>query len=244
MHIMTQRNKLGVIVAEFFGTAVLTSAVLAQANSNVIVNKTWFITATAGVTLGLLVLTIGKVSGAHVNPAMTIGLWTLRKIETTTAIVYMASQLLGAAVALRLFQFLQNDVLQNSAGAFEWRIFVAEALGTLVFSFGVAAAVTQKMSGFKAAYTVGGSLMVGALIAATASNGILNPAVALGANSWSWTYALAPVLGAVLGMNIYDMFLAPDAELAAKPRPATIVEEPRTATKTAKKKPAKKANKK
>lgn len=213
---MTQRSKLSVIVAEFFGTALLTSAVLAQANSNVIVNRAWFISAIAGLTLATIVLTIGRVSGAHVNPAITIGLWTLRKIETTTAIVYMAAQVLGAAVALRLFQYMQNDVLQNIAGPFEWRIFVAEAVGALVFSFGVAAAVTQKLQGLRAAFTIGTSLMLGAVIASTASNGILNPAVALGLNSWSWTYVAAPVLGAVLGMNIYDLFLAPESELKAQ----------------------------
>jgi glycerol uptake facilitator-like aquaporin len=210
------RSKISVIVAEFFGTALLTSAVLAQANSNVIVNKTWFVAAIAGLTLTTIVLTIGRVSGAHVNPAITIGLWTLRKIETTTAIVYIAAQLLGAAVALRLFQYLQNDALQNIAGPFEWRIFVAEAVGALVFSFGVAAAVTQKLQGLRAAFAIGTSLMLGAIIASTASNGILNPAVALGLNSWSLTYLAAPVLGAVLGMNLYDLFLAPESELKAQ----------------------------
>ena len=239
---MTQRTKLGVLVAEFMGTAILTSAVLAEANSNVIVNRNWFVAATAGITLGLVVLTIGKLSGAHVNPAVTIGQWTLKKIETTTAIVYIAAQLLGAAVALRLFQFFQNDVLQNTAGTFEWRIFVAEAVGTLVFTFGVAAAVTQKYVGLKAAVTVGGSLTLGAIIAATASNGILNPAVALGLNSWSWTYAVAPVLGAVVGMNLYDLFIAPASELTAPAKPASIVEED-TPVRTAKR-PAKKTAKK
>ena len=238
---MTQRTKLGMIVAEFFGTAVLTSTILAEANSNVIVNKTWFVCVTAGLTLAMLVLAIGKVSGAHVNPAVTIGLWTLRKIETTTAVVYIAAQILGAAVALRLFQYLQNDVLQNSAGKFDWRIFVAEAIGTLVFTFGVAAVVTQKLDGFKAAFTIGASLTLGALIAATASNGILNPAVALGLNSWSWTYAAAPVLGAVLGMNIYDLFLAPASELRATPRPTSLVDAP---AKTSSKKVSKKKFKK
>jgi glycerol uptake facilitator-like aquaporin len=188
----------------------------------------------------MLVLAIGKVSGAHVNPAVTIGLWTLRKIETTTAVIYIAAQVLGAAVALRLFQYFQNDVLQNSAGKFDWRIFVAEAIGTLVFTFGVAAVVTQKLEGFNAAFTIGASLTLGALIASTASNGILNPAVALGLNSWSWTYTLAPVLGAVLGMNIYDLFLAPVSELKATPRPTSLIS---TTSKTSIKKATKKAKK-
>jgi hypothetical protein len=85
--------------------------------------------------------------------------------------------------------------------------------------------------------------MLGALIASTASNGILNPAVALGLNSWSWTYAAAPVLGAVLGMNIYDLFLAPVSELKAAPKPTSIVDEPVAKKVSAKKKTTKKAKK-
>ena len=210
---MTLRTKIGVLMAEFLGTAILTSTVLAESNTNggIFINKVWFIAATAGITISLLTLVIGRISGAHVNPAVTIGLWTLRKIETTTAVVYVAAQLLGAAVALRLYQFMQADVLQNVASRFEWRIFVAEAVGTVIFTFGVAAAVTQKLSGYKAAFTIGASFMLGVLVAATASNGFLNPAVALGNNSWSWTYATAPIIGSVLGMNIYDLFLAPES---------------------------------
>ena len=212
---MSLRMKLSKLVAEAFGTALLTSTILAEANSNVLVNRTWFVAATAGLTLSLLVVLIGKVSGAHVNPAVTIGLWTLRKVETTTAVVYIAAQVLGAAIALRLFQYLQNDALQNIAGKFEWRIFVAEAIGTFIFTFGVAAVVTQKFDGYKAAFGIGASLMLGALVASSASNGILNPAVALGVNSWSWTYAAGPIVGSVLGMNIYDLLVAPDSQLKA-----------------------------
>ena len=214
-YLMTQRTKLGMLVGEFFGTAMLTSVVLAEANSGVLVNRTWFVAASAGLTLALLSLTIGRLSGAHVNPAITIGMWTLRKIQTTTAIVFIAAQVLGGAVALRLFQYFQDDVLQSAAGKFDWRVFVAEMIGTMVFSFGVAAVVTQKLDGYRAAFAVGTSLMLGAIIAGTASNGFLNPAVALGNNSWSWTYAAAPIAGAIVGMNIYDLFLAPEASFKA-----------------------------
>ena len=217
---MTQRTKISMLVAEFFGAALLTSTILAEANSSVLTNKHWFVAATAGLTLALLTLTVGKVSGAHANPAITIGLWTIRKIETSTAFVYLAAQFLGAAVALRVFQYLQNDILQSSAGKFDWRIFVAETIGTFVFAFGVAAVVTQKLEGYKAAFAVGTSLMLGSVIAATASNGILNPAVALGLNSWSWVYICAPVIGSVLGMNIYDLFIASESSLLTSVKPS------------------------
>lgn len=214
---MNQRTKIGMLVGEFFGTALLTSVVLAEFNSGVLVNRTWFVAATAGLTLAVLSLTIGRLSGAHVNPAVTIGLWTLRKIQTTTALVFLAAQILGGAVALRLFQYFQNDVLQNTAGAFEWRVFVAEMIGTMVFGFGVAAVVTQKLEGYKAAFATGVSLMLGIIVAGTASNAYLNPAVALGNNSWSWVYAAAPIAGAIVGMNIYDLFIAPESSFKASP---------------------------
>jgi glycerol uptake facilitator-like aquaporin len=233
---MSLRMKLSTLVAEMFGTAILTSTVLAESNSNVLVNRTWFVAATAGITMALMVIVIGKVSGAHINPAVTIGLWTLRKIETTTAIAYVAAQVLGAAVALRLYQYLQNDALQNIAGKFEWRMFVAEVVGTFIFTFGIAAVVTQKFDGYKAAFGIGASLMLGIVVAGTASNGILNPAVALGLNSWSWIYAAGPIVGSVLGMNMYDLFVAPDSAfktVATNVKPSTNAQ-----------KPVKKANKK
>ena len=65
---MLDRKKIGIIVAEFFGTALLTSTVLAQSHAvGAILNKPWFVTAVAGLTLSLLVLVIGRVSGAHVR---------------------------------------------------------------------------------------------------------------------------------------------------------------------------------
>jgi glycerol uptake facilitator-like aquaporin len=207
---MTQRTKIGIIVGETLGTLTLTLAVLSQINARgVILASPWFVAGVAGATLGLLVLTIGKTTGAHVNPAITLGLWTLKKIETSTAIVYLASQILGAALALRLFQYFINDVLSSSAGIFDWRVFTAEMVGAIIFSFGVASAVTNKKEGLEAAVMVGGSLALGAIVASTAANGILNPAVALGVNSWSKVYVAAPILGSLLGMNLYAMFFAP-----------------------------------
>lgn len=207
---MQTRQKIGVLLAEVFGTAALTSVVLAQANAvGAVITSPWFIAASAGLTLAVMVLAVGKISGAHINPAVTVGLWTLKKISTVDAVAYVAAQVLGALAAFSLFEYVTNTTLGNIAGTFDWRIFVAEMSGAFVFTFGVAAAVLQKLEGYASAFTIGTSLMLGILVAAMASNGILNPAVALGLNSWSWTYALAPVAGSVLGMNIYAMFLAP-----------------------------------
>jgi len=204
---MQVREKVGMLLAEVFGTAALTLVVLAQVNAvGAVITSPWFVAASAGLTLAVMVLAVGKVSGAHVNPAITVGLWTLKKIPTSNAVAYLASQALGALFAFSLFQYITNSTLGNVAGSFDWRIFVAELSGTFVFAFGVASAVLQKLDGFAAAFTIGTSLMLGVLVATIASNGTLNPAVALGINSWSWTYAVAPIVGSVLAMNAYSLF--------------------------------------
>jgi hypothetical protein len=51
------------------------------------------------------------------------------------------------------------------------------------------------------------------LVASVAAPGFLNPAVALAANAWSTTVVLAPILGSLLGMNLYSLFIAPRESL-------------------------------
>jgi glycerol uptake facilitator-like aquaporin len=221
-----QRNKIGMVMAEFVGTLMLASLVLAQANAvGAILTSTWFVAATAGLTLAVLVLALGRVSGGHFNPAVTLGAWSVRKVETTTALVYIAAQMFGGLLALVLFQYFSNSTVANVGGGFDSRVFFAEMGGAFVFTHGIAAAVMQKLSGYKQAFLIGTSLMLGAIVASTASSGILNPAVALGLNSWSWTYALAPVVGSLLGFNVYALFFAPmeEMKLAESRKVASVV---------------------
>jgi len=210
---MFGRKKIAIIVAEFIGTFILVSAVYA-----VILQRlpALFVASAAGVTLGLIVLSVGQVSGAHINPAVTLGFWTLRKIKTTQAIVYIAVQFLAAMVAWRLNEYFLGESLRKLGEiSFDMKVFVAEAIGAFVFTFGIAAAVYQGYKGLRLATTIGASLTLGILIASIASNGVLNPAVALGIQSWSFSYVAGPILGAILGMNIYAMLFT-DAPVKVK----------------------------
>ncbi|MDQ3093969.1 MAG: aquaporin [bacterium] len=221
------RTKVGMVLAEFFGTAILVSLVLAQVNAvGAILSSPWFVAATAGLTLSVLVLALGRVSGGHFNPAVTLGLWSVRKVQTTTAIVYVAAQMLAGICALLLFQYLSDMTVSNIGGNFEWRVFVAEMVGAFIFMHGVAAAVFQRYSGLKAAIVVGASFTLGILVAAIAGNATINPAVALGLNSWSWTYALAPLVGGVLAFNVYSLFFADQDEVVVRRRDDVAVERP------------------
>ncbi len=204
---MFGRKKVAMVAAEFLGTAILAMAAIAVSKSAV--GVPYFVAAGVGLTLALLVLVIGSVSGAHVNPVVTLGLWMLRKVNTSQAIVYIAAQFLGGLMAWRLYVYLVDNTIANiGTTAFDWRVFVAETMGAFVFTFAVAAAVFQKYEGLRLAAVIGTGLFLGVLLAGIASNGVVNPAVALGVQSWSWEYVVGPIAGAVLGMNLYAMLFA------------------------------------
>lgn len=205
---MFNKRHIAMVVAEFVGTFTLASAVLAMAGRT---SFPFFASIAAGLTLGTMVLVIGRVSGSHINPAVTFGLWTLRKVSSSKAVAFIATQMLAGLVALRLNEYLLDHALPALAegAAWDWRVVIAEGLGTLIFTFGIAAAVYSKYEGGRLATAIGASLSIGVLIASFAANGALNPAVALGINSWNVSYVVAPLVGAVLGMNLYALVLAP-----------------------------------
>lgn len=217
---MLTRKKIAMIVAEFLGTALLTLAVLAVSKSTI--GIPYFVSIAAGLVVATVTLTLGAVSGAHLNPIVTIGLWSVRRIKALPAVVYIAAQLLGGIAAYYLFTYLIGQTWTN-AGEFEGRILVAEAAGAFIFSLGWAAVVFQKLEGGKAAAVVGMSLMLAILVSAAGAGGIVNPAVALGVRSWVWgTYILGPVLGAIIGFNLYSLLFAPASSLVtAKAEKAT-----------------------
>lgn len=208
---MLQRNKIAMLVAEFLGTGILTAVVLAVSKSNI--GIPYFVSLAVGLALAALVMVFGAISGAHLNPAITLGLWSARRIKSLPAVTYIVAQLLGDITAYLLYTYFVNTHWANS-GKFESRVLVAEAAGAFVFALGWAATVYRKLDGGKAAFVIGGSLAVGALVASMGSGGLLNPAVAMGLRSWVWgTYVLGPVLGAIIGFNLYALLFAPPEAL-------------------------------
>ena len=224
------RKNTAMVVAEMLGTAILTGVVLAVTRSAI--GVPYFVALGAGLAMAMLVFLLGQASGAHVNPAVTVGLWSARKIGTVKALVYVAAQFVGAMAAYALYNYLVPTGLQNIAGPnFEWTVLVAELVGAFIFTFGVAAAVSQGYEGGKLAATIGGSLAVGIMVAGVASNAMVNPAVALGADSWSKAYAIGPLVGGVIGVNLFTMLFAERPGVVAR----TVKKVETTAKKTAKK---------
>lgn len=161
----------------------------------------------AGLTLGLFVYTIGSISGTHLNPAVTIGLYSVRKISLYDAMNYIIAQILGASFAI--FVAYMFDITSTvTPGDFSWGILVAEILGAFVFNFGIASVVYGRVGDLASGLVIGGSLSLGIIIASLAgANGILNPAVALSLNSLSLVYILGPIIGAVIGHHVYRLLV-------------------------------------
>lgn len=209
---------LGALVAELVGTFVLTFAVL-NTQGNAIV---------AAITVLILVLMLSRLSGGHVNPAVTLSLLATRQIGAVKAIGYLVAQFLGAMLAVVIATKFMGGAGAEGMGVYslkfagDWKPFYGELLGAMVFGFGVASAVLTKKEGFDGAFTIGGALLLGLIVAVSGSSGVLNPAVALGLGVFDFKqilsfvgYGLGPILGAVLGGLLYKL-LQSDVALGKK----------------------------
>ena len=179
--------------AELLGTAALTGAVLAALGGELPIATP----VAAGLTLTLFVYTIGAVSGSHINPAVTIGLLSIKKISTHDALFYIIAQVLGACIALTAFMAMGLSIVNVGAGDSSGILF-GEALGAFFLLFGICSVVYGKVSDVASGLVIGGSLLLGIVMAASFSNGVLNPAVAIGIGSVSLTYIVAPIIGAIV----------------------------------------------
>lgn len=222
---MFGRRKIAMLVAEFLGTGILTLVFLSVQRSTI--GVPYFIALAAGLAVALAVWMVGDNSGAHLNPAVTLALWTARKVGTLTGLLYIIVQLLGAWAAYGLYTYFVNSSFQPIGGHYTGRVLVAEAVGTFVLGLGWAAAVYRSWTTGGKAANVGVAYALGIIVAAAAGLGLANPAVALGVRAWNiwggmgWgTYVLGPVLGAVIGVNLYGLLFAPAEALVEAPATA------------------------
>jgi glycerol uptake facilitator-like aquaporin len=201
-------NRLGVgaVLAEFLGTAAFVSVALVLTETTAV---SYFIATSVAITLAVIVLMFGSVSGAYVNPAITFGMWTARRIGTLRAVSYIAAQMLGGLAAWQLYQYLTDKPLAAKPVAFNAHLWIAEVVGTLILSLGFAAAASRVFDALQSAIAYSGALFAGIIVASVSSAGLLNPALALGVRSWGATYILGPLVGALIGINLYYLLFAP-----------------------------------
>lgn len=201
------------MVAEFIGTFALVFA----GTGAIVVNDVSGGTIThAGIalTFGLIVLamiyTVGDISGAHLNPAVTFGFWAARRLPARDVPVYIVSQILGAILASSALRFLfpQNRLLGATlpAGS-ELQSFVLEIILTFLLMLTILNVSTgAKEKGITAGIAVGAVIGLEAMFAGPICGASMNPARSLapalvsGHFEHLWIYLIAPPLGASAAM--------------------------------------------
>lgn len=219
-------------VAEVIGTAILvyagtTVAVAASLAVPAIGTSlgSLAVPLTFGLVLTALVAALGHVSGAHFNPAVTLGLAATRKFPWDHVPVYLGAQLLGAilgAIATwitlggpaRSEAALASPGLTPDAGVLQ--AFFVEAAITFILVFVIISVATdERAAAGVAPIAVGFALAVAVFVGGPTTGGSANPARALGPiivawNNWdsALLYIIAPIIGGVLAALLYDRFVS------------------------------------
>jgi MIP family channel proteins len=227
-------------IAEFIGTFVLVFSITLAVSLFVNSQGTGSDWAVVGLVhflvLFMLVMTIGSISGAHLNPAVTLALLALRKIRPPDAAVYILLQLAGAVAGALMTKFLLIDDLadQQNVGATavnlsllgsNFAAVVAEGLGTFFLVWAVVAvAVNPRATRDWAGLAIGGTLGFAVMIIGPLTGAALNPArwfgPALVAGEWdeAWVYIIGPIAGGVLGgLAYWYLFVEGPGPRAATP---------------------------
>jgi len=216
--------------AEFFGTFWLVlggcgSAVLAAAFPNVGIGLLGVALA-FGLTVLTMAFAIGHISGCHLNPAVSIGLWAGGRFPAKQLLPYILSQVLGAILAggvLYLIAtgkagfdvssgFAANGYETHSPGGYSlFAALVTEVVMTMMFLLIIMGATDKRAPQGFAPIAIGLGLTLIHLISIPVTNTSVNPArstgVAIFVGDWAiaqlWLFWLAPIMGGILGATLY-----------------------------------------
>lgn len=201
------------LAAEVIGTFALvfagTGAVVIDSVSDGVITHLG-VALTFGLIVLAMVYTLGDVSGAHINPAVTIGFWAARRFEGRQVVPYIIAQCAGALLASGLLRvmFPAAKTLGATlpAGTF-LQSFLLEIILTALLMFVVLCVTTGAESkGITAGIVIGGVVALEALFAGPISGASMNPARSLGPAVVSgdvaalWIYLTAPVVGAIVAI--------------------------------------------
>ncbi len=177
-----------------------------------------------GLSLLVAAYAIGSISGCHINPAVTLGLWVIGKTKTRELPFYIVGQIVGGLVgALVIYIIANNSIISFSAKASGFAsngyglhspggfrlgaVMLAEVVFTAIFVFIIASTSRLSMPVGLTGVTVGLTLTVIHLISIPIDNTSVNPARSLSTavfqGSWAldqlWVFIVFPVVGGVLG---------------------------------------------
>src|SRR6266849_1667628 len=174
-----------------------------------------------GLAIAIMVSALGHISGGHFNPAVTIGFWVTKRVNTVDTVLYWAAQLAGATAAAFLLKavipeetwsavILGTPVLARDFP--RWAGMALEAVTTFFLVLTVFATAVDEKGAFKsiAGFGIGLSITLGILVAGPLTGAALNPARAFGpalaAIHWAnhGVYWVGPLAGGFVSGRLYD----------------------------------------
>src|SRR5213596_4290862 len=171
-----------------------------------------------GSALMVMIFAGGHISGAHYNPAVTVGVWIRGRCQTRDVIPYMVFQVLGAALAALAVKCLKAGVQVTALTPAAGPSLLAEFLFTFALVYVVLNTATAERTSVNSFYglAIGMTVMVGAFAVGDISGGAFNPAVALGItvmgiSNWNniWMYLVADLAGGAVAAVIFQMVNPP-----------------------------------
>ncbi len=208
---------LGTLLIVFIGAgAICADHTLKMAGGHG-ADPTWTI-AVFGVVIVAIVYATSYISGSHINPAVTISFWIIKKINTNKAVFYIISQLLGAVIAACCLRILFPDAVSTvylgtcvlGEGVGFWKASLIEFILTFLFVFTIyATAVDMRASKILAGVAIGLVYLFGMLVSTTITGGAFNPARVFGPAMVSghfdshFIWWLGPISGGIAAGFLY-----------------------------------------
>lgn len=188
-----------------------------------------------GLTVLTIVYALGRVSGAHLNPAVSFGLWAGGQFKAKELVPYIIAQVLGGIAAAGILyiivsgkagfegvgDFAANGYGEHSPGGFNMiSALVTEIVMTFMFLIIILGAIDERAPKGFAGLAIGLSLTLIHLISIPVTNTSVNPArstsQAIFAGGWAidqlWLFWVAPIVGAILAGIVYKAFFAKKAD--------------------------------
>ena len=180
-----------------------------------------------GIILSVMVSALGSVSGAHVNPAVTFGVWIIGKIDTAAASGYIVSQLIGATVAGFMVKAIYTPVMYEAVHGGTPALAQGVSVGTgilveAVLTFFLVTAVmgtavshkAPKIGGFGIGLTIAACILMGGPLTGASMNPSRTFGPGLAAGYWTGhvVYWVGPLLGGGLAAWVYAKVFGLDPE--------------------------------
>lgn len=213
---MKTKHQLPQYIAEFIGTFFMMffgcgSMILAQTNP---AYNGSFIPIIWGGAVAIMIYSVGHISGAHFNPAVTVAFWSTGRFPLKRVPGYIISQIAGALSASILHLFIWGN--EHGFGSTRMSVFMSGGFVVeIVISFALmfvimSVATDSRAVGELAGIAIGSTVTLAAFVAGPLTNASMNPArsiapaILTGDFSVLWIYLIAPFIGTILGAKVYD----------------------------------------